>query len=104
MITAIVTFVLPSAVTREKWSAIAAQAAPRFENIPGLIRKQFLFNHGLGGGVYLWESREAAEACYGGPWRESIARVALDDPRIEYFDTPVVVDNARGGIVVEAVG
>jgi hypothetical protein len=103
MITAIVTFGLSAVVTYDMWSEIAAAAAPRFENFPGLVREQFLFNHGLGG-VYLWESREAAEACYGGPWRESIARVALDDPRIAYFDTPVVVDNARGGIVVEAVG
>jgi hypothetical protein len=104
MITAIVTFGLSAVVTYDMWSEIAAAAAPRFENFPGLVREQFLFNHGLGGGVNLWESREAAEACYAAPWRESIGRVAFDDPRIEYFDTPVVVDNSRGGIVVEAVG
>jgi hypothetical protein len=106
MIAAIVTFCLPASVTRETWGEtwgeIAASAAPRFQNVPGLIRKQFLFNHGLGGGVYLWETREEAEACYNGPWRESVARVAQGDPRIEYFDTPAVVDNARGKIAAAA--
>ena len=102
MITAIVTFVLPSAITRERWSKIAASAAPCYENVPGLMRKQFLFNHGLGGGVYLWESRAAAETCYDGGWRESIARVAESDPRIAYFETPVVVDKTRGAIAAAA--
>ncbi|NWG23169.1 MAG: hypothetical protein HXY30_01930 [Pseudorhodoplanes sp.] len=102
MIAAIFAFVLPSAVTRDKWSENAAQAAPRFEDIPGPIRTRFPFDHGLGGGVHLWASREAAEDCHAGPWRESVARVAESDPRIEYFDAPAVVDNARGGIVAEA--
>ncbi|MGE3146454.1 MAG: monooxygenase [Pseudorhodoplanes sp.] len=102
MIAAIVTFVLPSAVTRERWSEIAASAAPRYENVPGPVRKQFLFNHGLGGGVCLWESRAAAEICHDGTWRESIARVAQSDPRIVYFETPVVVDKARVGIAAAA--
>ena len=65
MIAAVVTFKLPPGVTREKWQENIKQVSARFQNVPGLIRKQFLFDErGIGGGVYLWETREAAEACY----------------------------------------
>ena len=43
--------------------------------------------------MYLWETRAAADACYQGPWKESIRKVAVTDPDIAWFDTPVVVDN-----------
>jgi hypothetical protein len=102
MITAIVTFGLPEGMSREKWLSLIEPAAARFQNIPGLIRKQFLFGEGQGGGVYLWENWAAAETCYNGPWRESIQRVATTPPQIVYFDTQVVVDNERGDIRVAA--
>jgi len=41
----------------------------------GLIRKHYVFdaeNH-IGGGVYLWQSREEAEAAYTPEWRAFIA-------------------------------
>jgi hypothetical protein len=64
MITAIVASKLPPGLTREQWQEQIKQVATRFQNVPGLIRKQFLYNDkGVGGGVYLWETREAAEAC-----------------------------------------
>jgi hypothetical protein len=62
----------------------------------GLIRKQFLYNDkGVGGGVYLWETREAAEACYyKSPWGESVRRACGgNEPDIAWFETGVVVDN-----------
>jgi hypothetical protein len=69
VITAVVTFKLPPEMTREKWREHKS-VSPRFQKIPGLIRKQFLYDdNGNGGGMYLWENREAAEACYSGPWK-----------------------------------
>jgi len=60
MITAVVTFRLPLEMSREKWQENIKQVSTRFQNVPGLIRKQFLYNEkGIGGGVYLWETREA---------------------------------------------
>jgi hypothetical protein len=74
MITAVVTFRLPPEMSREKWQENIKQVSTRFQDVPGLIRKQFLYDEkGIGGGVYLWETREAAENCFfKGPWGESV--------------------------------
>jgi hypothetical protein len=104
MITAIVTAPVPAGWTRAQWLEHSRRIAPRFQSIPGLIRKQFLFSaeQGLGGGVYLWESREAAEACYAGVWRENFKNAFGADPRIQFFDSSVVVDNVAHEIEVAA--
>ncbi|MBX6427234.1 MAG: hypothetical protein IRZ09_15090 [Variibacter sp.] len=102
MITAIVTARLPEGTTREQWLETAKRIAPRFRTIPGLIRKQFLFGDGIGGGVYLWESREAAEACYRGPWRDNFRSLFGVEPDIRFFESPVVVDNAAREVTIAA--
>jgi hypothetical protein len=106
MITALVQFKVPDGATREEVFANMHKAAPRFEGMPGLLRKNFLFNEaaGTGGGVYTWETREAAEKVYaeGGPWREAIRNLYGVDPEITIFETPVVVDNEQGEIKTAA--
>ncbi len=103
MITAVVTAPIPDGFTNEKYAENVRKIADRFRTIPGLVRKNFLFSaeQGLAGGVYLWETREAAEACYaeGGPWREAFTSVFGVQPQIAFYDTPVVVDNKVGEIV-----
>jgi hypothetical protein len=42
MITAVVTFKVPNEMTREKALEIFKAVSPRFQQVPGLIRKQFL--------------------------------------------------------------
>jgi len=96
MITAIVTFKLPPGLTREQWQEHNKQVSTRFQNVPGLLRKQFLYNEkGIGGGVYPWETREAAEACYyKRPWGETVRKASGgNEPEIVWFETGVVVDN-----------
>ncbi len=95
MITAIVTARMPVGLTYKDYAEHAERVAERFQAVPGLIRKQFLFNakDGIGGGVYLWESREAAEACYRGVWRDNFRNAFGVEPQITFFDSPVVVDN-----------
>ena len=103
MITAVVTAPIPEGFTDEKYAENVRKIADRFRTIPGLVRKNFLFSaeQGIAGGVYLWESREAAEACYaeGGRWREAFTSTFGAPPKIAFFDTPVVVDNVVGEIV-----
>ena len=95
MITAVVTFKVAKEMTPAKALETFKAASPRFQNVPGLIRKQFLYDgdKSIAGGVYLWESRAAAEACYRGVWKDNIRKVALSEPNIAWFETPVVVDN-----------
>jgi len=102
MITALVQFKVKDGTTRDEVLTNMNAAAPKFEGMPGLIRKNFLFDgdRGVGGGVYTWESREAAEKVYaeGGPWREAIRNAYGMDPEITIFETPIIVDNELGEI------
>lgn len=102
MITALVQFSVPAGVSREQVFENMKKVAPRFEKMPGLIRKNFIFDEaaGTGGGIYTWETREAAEKVYaeGGPWRQAIRDLYGVEPSITIFETPVIVDNALGEI------
>ena len=95
MITAVVTFKVPKEMTRDKALELFKSRAPIFQNIPGLISEQFLFDadRNVAGGVSLWESRAVADACYQGPWKDGIRKLALSEPEIAWFDSPVVINN-----------
>jgi hypothetical protein len=104
MITAVVTAKYPKELTREQYLERTKAIAGRFQTIPGLIRKQFLFDErtGTAGGVYLWESRALAEACYKGVWRENFIKSMGNEPDIAYFESLVVVDNVANEIKTAA--
>jgi len=60
MITAIVRFRLPEGTTRDDAKAMFEKSAPNYRGVPGLVRKYYLYGDDrTGGGVYLWNSREA---------------------------------------------
>jgi heme-degrading monooxygenase HmoA len=75
-------------------------SAPAYQNIAGLVRKHFVRaeDGSQGGGVYLWETREAADAWYTDTWRERLTQKFGAAPVIEFFDSPVTVD--AGGVTV----
>lgn len=102
MITALVQFKVKDGTTQEEVFTNMKNVAPKFEGMPGLLRKNFVFDgeRGVGGGVYTWDSLESAEKVYaeGGPWREAIRNLYGVDPDITIFETPVVVDNEQGMI------
>ena len=100
MITVVVQFKLPTNTQREEATERYRSTAPRFQSIPGLIRKYYLFDGetGKGGGCYLFENRAAAEAVFNQEWRNRI-RAQYGEPDVQYFDTAVVVDNIAGEIV-----
>ena len=95
MITAIVNFQLPADTDRDTAKALFEASVPRFQGAAGLARKYYLFDPEtkVGGGVYLWETKAAAEAMYSGAWRSSIVERFGNEPTIRYFETPVIVDN-----------
>jgi heme-degrading monooxygenase HmoA len=104
MITAIVQFQLPAPVSLQEATRMFESTAPKYQNLPGLIRKYYLRSEDgrTAGGVYLWETKAAAEKVYSGEWRERVAKLYGSAPQVVYFDTPVVVDNLAGGAITKA--
>lgn len=104
MITAIVRFKLPSTTSLEQARALFEGSAPKYRKLAGLERKYYLFDKatGTGGGVYLWESRAAAERVYTPEWKKMIAERYGAEPEILYYESPVIVDNATDEIKVDA--
>ncbi|MEJ0077501.1 MAG: YdhR family protein [Alphaproteobacteria bacterium] len=104
MITAIVQFGLPKPVSLEEAAKMFESTAPRYQNLPGLVRKYYLRSEDgrTAGGVYLWESRAQAETVYNAEWRERVSKLYGNTPQVTYFDTPVIVDNATGAITKAA--
>lgn len=97
MIIVIVRFPVPPAMSNEAVAAAYEASAPSYQTVPGLLRKQYLLGHvdeqtRAGGAVYLWESREAADALYTEAWRQKIAARWGADPHVEYFDNLLTVD------------
>jgi hypothetical protein len=44
----------------------------------------------------MWESQEAAEAFYSGPWIEGIRARYGCEPRISYYETVAIADKVSG--------
>ena len=101
MITAIVTFKLPQAITTLRAREIFLSTAPKYQGMPGLIRKYyFLTPDGTtAGGIYLWHSRKDADRLYTGEWKAFLREKYGSDPTVKYLETPVVVDNVSNEII-----
>ncbi len=101
MITAVVQFTLPEPISADKAQELFAGSAPRYRDLPGLIRKYYLLaaDGKTAGGVYLWESREDAERLYTAEWRKFIVEKYGTGPTVAFFETPVIVDNTVGQII-----
>ena len=101
MITALIQFKLPKPVTRAQAREIFLSTAPKYREIDGLIRKYYLLSLDgeIGGGVYLWHSRESAERLYTAEWKKFIFEKYGSEPTVTYFESPVIVDNLTGEII-----
>jgi uncharacterized lipoprotein YehR (DUF1307 family) len=94
MITAIVRFQMPEGTTLEEATKLFEGSAPKYQGLPGLVRKYYLYGEGAtAGGAYLWESREAADRLYTAEWKAMMKERYGVEPSVEYFDSPVIVDN-----------
>ena len=101
MITAITTFKLPKPITREEARTIFLSTAPKYQGVPGLVRKVYVLSEdgSTVGGIYLWNSRVDADALYTESWRAFVREKYSTEPSVTYFDSPVVVDNVTHEIL-----
>jgi hypothetical protein len=103
MIVAIVTFRLAEARSLEDMKRVFEGTAPKYLKLPGLLRKNyFLSEDGLrAGGIYVWESKARAENFYSPAWQEFVTGKYGVPPEIQYIDSPVMVDNGSGAIIID---
>lgn len=103
MIVTLTTFALSKPATREDALATFKSTAPKYREVPGLLRKHYVVSDdGMRvGGIYFWQSRAHAEALYTESWREFVRGKYGTEPSVTWFDSPLVVDNELGRILVE---
>lgn len=88
---------LDPAAIRRQFDAVAG----RYIGIPGLIRKYFgLSDDGTSVvGIYLWVSREAADAFYTPEWIAGVTERWGAAPQRADWLVPVVAESAEGHVV-----
>jgi hypothetical protein len=68
----------------------------------GLLMKYYLSRESGGsGGVYIWKSKEDADAWYTPEWSTRLERTYGAKPSVIFYDSFVQVDNTRDQIVVD---
>ena len=94
MIVAVVNFTLPAPLSTDEARAMFEASAPSYQNVDGLRRKHYLLTDDgrTAGGVYLWDSREQAEALYDDEWRARLTARYGSEPHVTYYDSQVTVD------------
>jgi hypothetical protein len=85
----------------EEVAASFKSTAPRYLDMPGLVSKHYYVTESgdRAGGIYLWMSRAAAEACYSDEWQAMVAAKYGVRPEIVYMHVPVTVDNVAHQIL-----
>ena len=101
MFLTLVRFALDEPISLEDATRRFALSAPKYLDLPGLIRKHYVWSEDgrTVGGVYLWKSREDAEACHAGDWRERVRILYGVEPQISWFESPIGVDNLLGELI-----
>lgn len=78
----------PSGVIRDRMS----KALPEYANIPGLDYKYFTIASGKKvGGIYLWESKDAALNFFSDEWYQRIQDQYGEPATLQFFSSPVTI-------------
>ena len=98
---AVVTYGLPEGMSREEAVRMFRDSVPRYMATEGLLRKNVLYREGLGGGAYLWDSREAAEKAYSAEWKAYMTEKYGYPPQVEFYESPITMDREHGSVFDE---
>ena len=103
MITVIVYFKLPDGITREETISKFMQSTQKWSDNQDLIHKNYLIDldRGIAGGVYLWKEKMHAEIWLGAEFRKMVKDNYGNEQLLQFFETPIVVDNLTGYITKE---
>jgi hypothetical protein len=98
------TFQVPEGTSKDSLRQTIKATAHTYQGIPGLIRKYY----GISDdgktlvGIYLWESRGAAERLYTAEWVAMVTKRWGAPPLRQEWETPMVVEAAEKRLVEAA--
>jgi hypothetical protein len=97
MIGTVVTFQYADDFDRERVEKVAADAAPRFEGLPGLRSKAFTVDsvHRRALNFYVWDSEQAARLFFNDQMIERVTGLYGVRPTIDFVEIIELVDNRR---------
>ena len=101
-IIAVVAQRLPDGTDREAALQMFRDSIPRYMATEGLLRKNVIYQEGVGGGVYLWESREAAEAAYSDEWKAYMTEKYNHSPKLVFYEAPITMDRQYNTVYDES--
>ena len=103
MVTVIAYFKLRDGMTREEIILKFEQTTQKWRDNQDLIRKDYLIDldRGIAGGVYLWKEKMHAEIWLGAEFRKVIKDNYGEEPTLQFFETPILLDNIAGNITKE---
>ena len=101
MITVVVKFPIPTEISPETYKEKMVATVPKYQNIPGLMRKNYIFDKNLqiGGAVYNFENLEDAKTCFNEDFIERVS-TNFGKPDISYFNTLIEVDNLSNTVKI----
>ena len=103
MIIVTTSFTLAKPINLAEARSIFMSTAPKYRGVQGLFRKHYVLSEDgqTAGGVYLWNSRQEAEAMYTEAWRSFVREKYGTDPIVTYFESPVTVDNVTQEVIAK---
>jgi hypothetical protein len=95
------TFKVPAGTSKAQLIETINATAHNYEGIPGLVRKYYgIAPDGASlVGIYLWESKAAAEAFYTPEWLATVTRRWASPPQRLEWETPMVVESAERRLI-----
>lgn len=98
MIAELVFFDLPKSTTRSQALELYRKTADAWLENPDLVQKYYFFDEGaaIGGGVYIWETREDALRWHGEEYKRRVVALYGSAPRIQIMDVLLHVNPKLG--------
>lgn len=99
------TYAVPEELDEPAIRRLFSEVAANYLGVPGLVRKYFGFSEDAESviGIYLWQSRDAAEAFYTPEWTAGVTARWGAPPRKDEWVVPVVAETHDGTVVVDQV-
>lgn len=100
MIAEIVLFDLPHGTKRTDALALYRNTTERWLSNPDLVEKYYFFDEEkfVGGGIYLWRTREAAPHWHGNDYAQMVQSLYGAPPRMQIFDVLIHIDPVAGSV------